>query len=168
MSKTSAVTSREVPLHTGSSLAAGRLVVHTESLTVDTHERVELIDLTDRVMRHTKGIPVCEGIVSLWSLHTTSALFINEAQQALLADITQLLEDLAGADRYYRHNDPAHSDCSRANADAHLRAMLLGHSLTLQISGGEVVLGQWQRILLAELDGPRQRTLRMQVMGIAT
>jgi len=52
------------------------------------------------------------------------------------------------------------------NADAHLRAMLLGHSLSLQVSGGEIVLGQWQRILLAELDGPRSRTLRLQMMGI--
>ncbi len=48
-----------------------------------------------------------------------------------------------------------------------LRAMLLGHSLTLQISGGEVVLGQWQRVLMAELDGPRTRTVRLQVLGIA-
>jgi secondary thiamine-phosphate synthase enzyme len=65
------------------------------------------------------------------------------------------------------HNDPAHSDCDRLNADAHLRAMLLGHSLTLQISGGEIVLGQWQRVLVAELDGPRSRTLRVQMMGTA-
>jgi thiamine phosphate synthase YjbQ (UPF0047 family) len=53
------------------------------------------------------------------------------------------------------------------NADSHLRAMLLGHGLTLQVSGGEVVLGQWQRILMAELDGPRARTLRVQVWGVA-
>ena len=52
------------------------------------------------------------------------------------------------------------------NADSHLRAMLLGHSLTVQVSGGEVVLGQWQRVLLAELDGPRTRTLRLMALGI--
>jgi secondary thiamine-phosphate synthase enzyme len=52
------------------------------------------------------------------------------------------------------------------NADAHLRAMLLGHSLTLQISGGDVVLGTWQRVLAAEMDGPRTRTVRVQLMGI--
>jgi secondary thiamine-phosphate synthase enzyme len=51
------------------------------------------------------------------------------------------------------------------NADAHLRAMLLGHSLTVQITGGEVVLGTWQRILAAEMDGPRTRTVRVQLMG---
>jgi len=58
-------------------------------------------------------------------------------------------------------------DCDRVNADSHLRAMILGHSLTLQVSGGEVVLGQWQRILMAELDGPRARTLRIQIWGIS-
>ena len=65
------------------------------------------------------------------------------------------------------HNDPEHSDCDRNNADAHLRAMLLGHSLTLQVSGGELVLGQWQRVLVAELDGPRIRSVRVQVQGVA-
>ena len=52
-------------------------------------------------------------------------------------------------------------DCDRFNADAHLRAMLLGHSLSLQVSGAKLVLGQWQRVLVAELDGPRARTLRV-------
>ena len=70
-------------------------------------------------------------------------------------------------DEEWLHNNPDHSDCDRMNADAHLRALLLGHSLTLQISGGEVVLGQWQRILMAELDGPRARTLRVQIFGIS-
>ena len=108
-----------------------------------------------------------EGTVSVWSMHTTCALFINESQKALLADIRQFLIDFAPADRRYLHNDPDHSDCSRANADSHLRAMLLGHSITLQISGGELVLGHWQRILMAELDGARSRTLRVQIMGVA-
>lgn len=167
MSKTSAVTSREVPLAPGASLAAGRLAIHSTTFMLDTHERVELVDLTDRVMAHVRGLGVHEGICSLWSLHTTCAIFINESQKALLADITAFLEDVAPRDAGYRHNDPQHSDCSRANADSHLRAMLLGHSLTLQVSGGEIVLGHWQRILLAELDGPRPRSLRVQIMGVA-
>lgn len=167
MSKTSAVTSREVPLDTASTRAAGTLAVHTATFTIETQERLELIDLTDRVMTHLRGAPIREGIISLWSLHTTSALFINESQQALQTDIRNFLEEFADRERYYQHNDPQHSDCSRGNADAHLRAMLLGHSLTLQVSGGEIVLGKWQRVLLAELDGPRTRTLRIQVMGIA-
>ena len=74
---------------------------------------------------------------------------------------------MVARDEAWVHNDPDLSDCDRMNADSHLRALLLGHSLTLQISGGDVVLGQWQRILMGELDGPRSRTLRVQVWGIA-
>ena len=98
---------------------------------------------------------------------TTCAVFINESQQALESDILAFLEDLAARAKYYKHNDPNHSDCDRHNADSHLRAMLLGHSVTMQISGGEVVIGQWQRVLCGEMDGPRTRTIRAQVMGLA-
>ena len=90
-------------------------------------------------------------------MHTTLSVFMNESQQALHADIKRLLEEIVDRDADWKHNDPEHSDCDRFNADAHLRAMLLGHSLSLQVSGGEVVLGQWQRVLVAELDGPRAR-----------
>src|SRR5205085_5892822 len=123
-------------------------------------------DLTARVMEWVRHAQMDEGLVSLWSMHTTCALFINEFQTALLADIRQALEQLVARDAAYLHNDPAHSDCDRMNADSHLRAMLLGHNLTLQISGGEVVLGQWQRILMVELDGPRTRAIRLQVMAV--
>ena len=109
---------------------------------------------------------VHEGTVSLFSMHTTCTLFINEFQNALLADIRRFLEHIVDRDAGWLHNDPEHSDCDRMNADAHLRAMVLGHTLTLQVSGGEIVLGQWQRLLMAELDGPRARTVRIQVMGV--
>jgi secondary thiamine-phosphate synthase enzyme len=167
MSRTSAVTARLSPVEQ-STTAAGALVIHGECFTVETDDRIQLVDLTDRVMDFARQFHIREGTLTLWSLHTTCALFINEAQKALLADLATFLEDIVARDRYYQHNDPEHSDCDRMNADAHLRATLLGHSLTLQISGGELVLGQWQRILMAELDGPRTRTLRSQVMGIAS
>ena len=143
-------------------------MVHGDTLTVQTDERIELIDVTDRVRRRGSQRPAsAKGIVSLWSMHTTFSVFMNESQKALHADIKRLLETMVDRDADWMHNDPDHSDCDRFNADAHLRAMLLGHSLTLQISGGELVLGQWQRVLVAELDGPRSRTLRVQIMGIA-
>jgi thiamine phosphate synthase YjbQ (UPF0047 family) len=78
----------------------------------------------------------------------------------------RFLEEVVAGEAPWLHNDPRHSDCDRSNAGAHLRAMLLGHGLTLQVSGGELVLGQWQRALAAELDGPRTRTFRLQVIGI--
>lgn len=166
MSKSSTVTVRETPVEKVASATAGGLVIHGENFIIDTEERIELVDLTERVMAFARRFGVKEGMITLWSMHTTCSLFINEFQKALLVDIKKFLEDMVARDHYYMHNDPDHSDCDRMNADSHLRAMLLGHSLTLQISGGEVVLGQWQRILMAELDGPRARTLRAQVWGV--
>ncbi len=168
MSKSSSVTIREAFIAEVTSETATSITIHGEKFIVETEERVELIDLTERVMGLVRRLRVREGIVSLSSLHTTAAVFINEFQTALLSDIKRFLEQMVARDAEWLHNDPAHSDCDRLNADSHLRALLLGHSLTLQISGGEVVLGQWQRILMAELDGPRARTLRVQAWGIAS
>jgi secondary thiamine-phosphate synthase enzyme len=154
------------PAQTTSTRSDG-FAVRAETLSVDSEQRIQLVDLTDRVTALVRASGVREGVVSVWSLHTTCAVFINEAQTALHADIKRFLEQTVARDGEWLHNNPEHSDCERMNADSHLRAMLLGHSLTLQIAGGEVVLGQWQRVLMAELDGPRSRSLRLQVMGIA-
>ena len=166
MSKSSTVTVRETPVSAVATAESGGLTIHGETFVIDTDERLQLVDLTERIMGFVRQLRVREGVVSLWSMHTTCAVFINEFQTALLTDIKRFLELMVARDEEWRHNDPEHSDCDRMNADSHLRALLLGHSLTLQITGGEVVLGQWQRILMAELDGPRARTLRVQVMGI--
>ena len=162
--KNSSVTVRETPVQSAPS--QGPMVILAESLLVQTDRRIELADITDTVMDRVRHSGVREGLASLWSLHTTCALFINEAQKALHADITRVLEELVDRDAEWLHNDPEHSDCDRMNADAHLRAMFLGHSVTLQVSAGEPVLGQWQRVIVAELDGPRARTVRLQIMGI--
>jgi secondary thiamine-phosphate synthase enzyme len=165
MHKGSSASARETPVQ--GVTTTGPLVVHSESLLVQTDRRVELIDITDTVMDRVRHSGIREGIASLWSMHTTCALFINEAQTALHTDILRVLEQVVDRDQAWLHNDPQHSDCDRMNADSHLRAMFLGHSLTLQISAGESVLGQWQRILLGEMDGPRARSVRVQVVGIA-
>lgn len=165
MTKSSTVTERGTPVKEVSA-SGGGLIVRAETLVVATIDRIELTDLTDRVIAFVQAAGVHEGVASLWSLHTTCALFINEAQRALHADIKRFLEHVVARELDWMHNDPNHSDCDRMNADSHLRAMLLGHSLTLQITGGEIVLGQWQRLLMAELDGPRERSIRIQVMGI--
>ena len=167
MSKSSTVTVRETPVSDVVSATAGGLMIHGETIVISTDERIEVVDLTDKVMAFVRRLRVREGIVTLWSMHTTCTVFINEFQEALLSDIKRFLEQMVARDEEWLHNDPSHSDCDRMNADSHLRALLLGHSLTLQISGGEVVLGQWQRVLMAELDGPRARTLRVQALGVA-
>jgi secondary thiamine-phosphate synthase enzyme len=165
MTRSSSETLRETPVQAAS--VSGPLVVHSESLLVQSDKRIELVDITDVVMERIRQSSVREGLASLWSMHTTCALFINEAQEALHVDILRVLEQVVDRDAEWMHNDPQHSDCDRMNADSHLRAMLLGHSVTLQISSGELVLGQWQRVLVAELDGPRARSVRIQVMGVA-
>ena len=167
MSKSSTVTVRENPVEQVASATVGGLTIHGETLVVQTQQRIELVDLTKTVMEFVRKFNMREGFVSLLSIHTTCALFINEFQVALLTDIKRFLEQMVARDAEWMHNDPEHSDCDRMNADSHLRALLLGHNLTLQVSGGEVVLGQWQRILMAELDGPRARSLRIQVFGIS-
>lgn len=167
MSRSSVVTVRETPVAKTAAASAGGLIVVAETIDVDTAERIAIVDLTDTVMSLVRRSGVAEGLLSMWSMHTTCALFINESQQALDADIRVFLENLAGRGAYYKHNDPDHSDCDRGNADSHLRAMVLGHSVTMQISGGELVAGRWQRVLCAELDGPRTRTVRAQVMGLS-
>lgn len=166
MSKGSTPTVRETPVADRAD-AAGTLRVHARVLTVTTEQRMEVADVTSQVVDVVRSSGIREGSASIWSMHTTCAVMVNEFQRALLADITRTLEELVAREGDWLHNDPAHSDCDRSNADSHLRAMLLGHGVTLQVSDGEPVLGQWQRILLAELDGPRVRTLRIQVTGVA-
>ena len=165
MSKSSTVTSRDQPV-SGVTAVSGSLRAHGEIFSLETSERIEVIDLTERIVTLVRAVGVKEGLVNLFSLHTTCSVFINEFQNALLADIKTFLERMVARDGEWLHNDPAHSDCDRMNADAHLRAMLLGQSLTLQVSGGQIVLGHWQRLLMAELDGPRSRTLRIQIIGV--
>ena len=167
MSKSSTVTARERPVEDVASAKTGGLTIHGETFVFQTDQRIELVDLTNRVMEFVRHFNIREGLVSIWSMHTTCALFINEFQTALLSDIKGFLEQMVARDAAWMHNNPEHSDCDRRNADSHLRALLLGHNLTLQVSGGEVVLGQWQRILMAELDGPRARSLRVQIWGVS-
>ncbi len=139
--------------------------ITSETLTVQTHARIELINITDTVAEHVRQSGIRYGIALINSLHTTLALFINEFQEALLSDIRTFLEQVVVRGDYWRHNDPEFSDCGRRNADSHLRAMLLGHNLCLQVANGELVLGSFQSIILAELDGPCHRALQLQVLG---
>src|SRR5262245_51801464 len=113
MSKSSTVTVREKPLEEVVevvSAAAGGLTIHGETLVVQTDQRIELVDLTNQVMDFVRRFNVREGVVSLWSMHTTCALFINEFQTALLSDIRRFLEQMVARDAEWLHNNPEHSD----------------------------------------------------------
>src|SRR3981081_2123534 len=115
MSKSSTVTVREKPVEDVASATAGGLTIHGETLVVQTEERIELVDLTKTVMEFVRKFNMREGLVSLWSMHTTCALFINEFQVALLSDIKRFLEQMVARDAAWMHNNPAHYDCERRN-----------------------------------------------------
>lgn len=131
-----------------------------------TNERLQLLNITDRINEIVRKSGVKEGLVHLQSLHTTSAVFINEWQDALLHDVKTFFEQVVTGDQYYRHNDPEYSDCERKNADSHMRGMLMGQTLCLQVRNASVLLGTWQSIIFAEFDGPRSRSLAVQVSGV--
>jgi len=166
MSRQSTATTRRQPVAATASVT-GTLAVHADTITAETSDRIQIVDLTDEVMARVRALPIREGTVTLFSMHTTCTLFVNEYQRALVEDFKTFLAGLVEDEAQWLHNDPEHSDCDRLNADSHLRALLLGHSVTLPVSGGEVVLGRWQRVLMGELDGGRVRSVRLQVMGVA-
>jgi len=144
----------------------GTVKAFSKSITVNTHERTDLINLSDDIRSFVESTGVKDGYVQVSSLHTTAGLIINEWQDALLSDIKNTVERIVPRDTYYRHNDPEFSDCDRHNADSHLRIVVLGHSLSIPINQGELVLGRWQSAILTEFDGPNQRKVFMQVFGI--
>lgn len=149
-------------------VATGTYKVASTLLKIQTDQRVDLYNLTQTVRDFVRSAGVRAGSLLISSLHTTNAILINEWQDALLHDIKAYLEALISQGGYYRHNDPSWSDCDRHNADAHLRAMVLGMTLHLQVADGDVVLGEFQSVIMAELDGPRERLVRLQVMGLAS
>ena len=77
MSKSSTVTVRETPVEAVTRVTAGGLVIHGENLVIDTDERLELVDLTDRVMEFVRKFQITEGMITIWSMHTTCCVFIN-------------------------------------------------------------------------------------------
>jgi secondary thiamine-phosphate synthase enzyme len=130
-----------------------------------TRDKFEFVNLTETVEDLIAKSGIRDGMAYLQSLHSTAAIFVNEWQDALLADFRTLLEQAVSADASWRHNDPRFSDCDRGNAASHLRALLLGTGAVLAVRGGRLVRGQWQSIILAELDGPRTRSISLQVLG---
>jgi secondary thiamine-phosphate synthase enzyme len=109
----------------------GKLKMFSRTLNVVTGSRVELYNVTDRIKDLVKSSGIKAGFLILSTLHTTTALFINEFQAALMADVKNFLERLANREHGYLHNCEDCSDCERKNADAHIRAIVLGHAVTL-------------------------------------
>ena len=130
----------------------------------ETEHPTQFIDLTARITQIVSESHVHDGLVNIQTLHTTTALLINEHDPLLLSDVAGLIERLAPQDGFYQHDNVGlrNSNCvlaDRPNGHSHCRAVLLAPSVTLNVVEGRIQLGTWQRIFLVELDGPRSRSL---------
>src|ERR1700730_7710985 len=130
-------------------LSAGGFKIFNRVLDWITNDRTQLINITDRINEIVRKSGIRDGIVHLQSLHTTTSVFINEWQDALVHDVRTFLDEIVSREHYWRHNDPAYSDCERKNADSHMRGMIMGQSLSLQVRNSTVLLGTSQSIILA-------------------
>ena len=153
-----------VSVHRGAALRVCRDLVHLR-----TEKPLQFIDLTALVAERVRRSDVFEGTVTVQSRHTTAAVVVNENEPLLLEDLEDLLHRWAPEGVRYRHNDLAAREApppdEKPNGHAHARALLLGASVCLNVADGRVDLGEWQSVFLVELDGPRKRTLSVQVLG---
>jgi secondary thiamine-phosphate synthase enzyme len=132
-----------------------------EEIRVRTSRRSDMVEITDRVQQVVSRSSVRQGAVVLQSLHTTAGLTINEnADPDVAHDVLGKLQRLVPHEEpFYRH--------AEGNSDSHLKTSFFGPSLTVIVSGGRLVLGRWQGIYLCEFDGPRERTVAVQLLGAA-
>jgi secondary thiamine-phosphate synthase enzyme len=136
----------------------------------DTRHPTEFIDLTLHIEAIALEAGMTAGLVNVQSLHTTTAIVVNEHEPLLLCDFAALLAEAAPEHEPYRHDDMGIRTVNltpgeRANGHAHCRALLLPTSVTLNLAHGRVQLGRWQRVFLVELDGPRSREVSVLILG---
>lgn len=128
-----------------------------ETLQVKTSSRIQFVDITSRVAEVIRKSGVKDGIAVVYVPHTTAGVTINEsADPAVVDDINTKLTELVPHHGRYRH--------SEGNADAHVKASLMGSSVHLIVSQGSPVLGTWQGIFFCEFDGPRTRKAMVKVV----
>ncbi len=137
------------------SVEQGRIQLSTEGHT-------DIIDLTDRVRRGIRESDLTEGIVCVFNPGSTGSLTTIEYEPGCIRDLEELFDRLIPVDRDYHHED-AHQ---KSNAHSHMRASLLGPSVSLPFEDGELVHGTWQQIIFVDFDNkPRDRNLVVQMVG---
>ena len=128
------------------------------SFDVTTHVRTELLDITDKVKDAVAQSKVGAGMCFVYVPHTTAAVTVNESYDAdVAADITAALSKLVPHRAGYAH--------SEGNADAHIKAAMVGACQAIPVEEGRLALGRWQGIFFCEFDGPRQRRVHVQVIN---
>ena len=140
-------------------------------IVVESTRAPEFIDITEQVVSQVSASGVHDGLVVVFSRHTTAAIKVNENEPLLLRDMEQFLTRLAPANAYYGHNDftirtvnMTEDECP--NGHAHCQHLLMPTSETIPLLDGQLQLGTFQRIFLVELDRPRSREVLVQVVGV--
>ena len=137
----------------------------THTISRETTEPIQVIDITDEVRDFVVSCGLEQGQITLASQHTTAFININEQETRLLEDMVTFLKRLVPKDGDYLHNiDPIDG---RDNAHSHLMGLFMNSSETIPFHEGRILLGEWQSVFLVELDGPRaKRNILMQAAGI--
>ena len=133
---------------------------HTEYLTFNTKNHREYVNITADVEKAVGASGIADGMVLVSAMHITAAVYVNDAESGLIADIDDWLEQLAPFKRDYRHHRTGET-----NGDSHLKSLLLHHEVIVPITKGELDLGPWQQIYYAEFDGQRKKRVIIKVMG---
>jgi secondary thiamine-phosphate synthase enzyme len=144
---------------------------HNELLHYQTTEAPQFVDITDDVAHAVDQSGVENGVVTIFSRHTTAAIKINECEPELLKDMARFLCEMAPLERDYFHNDftvrtvnMEEDECP--NAHSHCQHLMLNASESVPIVEGKMELGRWQRLFLVELDRPKPRQVSVQILGI--
>jgi len=156
--------SRNIPVVSRQS-TPGRAIIagmksHTEYLWFNTSKHREYINITDKVEKAVRDSGVQEGMVLVSAMHITAGVWVNDAEDGLLADIDEWLENLAPFKRDYRHHRTGET-----NGDSHLKNLLVHNQVILPITDGRLDLGPWQQVYYAEFDGQRRKRAIIKVMG---
>lgn len=133
---------------------------HTKYLVFNTKNRREYLNITDEVADAVAESNVKEGLVLISAMHITAAVYVNDAEDGLIADIDEWLEKLAPTGVDYRHHQTGED-----NGDAHLKNLLMHHQVLLPITAGRLDLGTWQQVYYAEFDGQRRKRVIIKIIG---
>ena len=132
----------------------------TEYLWFNTRKHREFINITDEVEELVRRSSIAEGFVLVSAMHITAGVYVNDAEEGLIADIEEWLERLAPYRPDYRHHATGES-----NGDAHLKSLLVHHEVLVPITSGKLDLGPWQQIYYAEFDGQRRKRVILKALG---
>ena len=137
-------------------------MVVTRGLNVRTYGGYDVQDITAHVARVVKESKLAAGIVTVFCPGSTGGLTTIEFESGVVQDLQQVLDEITPPDREYRHHLRWHDD----NGHSHIRAALMGPSLTVPFVEGALTLGTWQQIVFCDFDTrPRSRSLVVQLMG---